>query len=77
METTLETLDLREIPPFQRHDLIFEKWDALPEGHTLQITNDHDPKPLRYQFMVEYKDRFQWEYQQEGPDDWIVNIKKV
>ena len=51
----VESLDLRKIMPFQRHELIFQKWEALPSGNTLRITNDHDPKPLRYQFEAEYK----------------------
>lgn len=70
-------LDLRPIPIFERHDKIFERWNSLKPGETLKITNDHDPKPLRYQFMVEYKDQFEWEYLQEGPKDWVVNIKRT
>ncbi|MDP2720095.1 MAG: DUF438 domain-containing protein [Dehalococcoidia bacterium] len=73
----IEVLDLRSMPPFQRHDRIFEMWDALPEGNTLKIINDHDPKPLRYQFEAEHKGHFQWEYEQQGPVDWMVNIKKI
>ncbi|MBI2852800.1 MAG: DUF438 domain-containing protein [Chloroflexi bacterium] len=69
-------LDLRPIFIFERHDKIFEKWDAMKPGETLRITNDHDPKPLRYQFEVEYKDHYEWEYEQKGPKDWIVKIKK-
>jgi len=70
-------LDLRSIMPFERHDLIFQKWDSLKSGETLQITNDHDPKPLRYQFDAEYKNQFTWEYVQKGPKDWIVRIKRT
>lgn len=70
-------LDLRPIMPFERHDLIFQKWAALKPGETLKIINDHDPKPLRYQFEAEYQNQFQWEYEQKGPRDWIVRIKKV
>ncbi|MEW6034154.1 MAG: DUF438 domain-containing protein [Chloroflexota bacterium] len=70
-------LDLREIMPFERHDLIFEKWAALNSGETLRIINDHNPKPLHYQFEAEYKGQYEWEYEQEGPKDWIVRIKKT
>ncbi|MBI4332343.1 MAG: DUF438 domain-containing protein [Chloroflexi bacterium] len=70
-------LDLRSIMPFERHDLIFEKWEALKPGQTLRIINDHDPKPLRYQFEVEYKDQYEWTYEQKGPRDWKVTIKKT
>jgi uncharacterized protein (DUF2249 family) len=39
-------LDLRRIAPFERHKLVFEKWGAPKRCDTLNITNDHDPKPL-------------------------------
>lgn len=77
MATKIETLDLRPMPPFERHEKIFQAWDVLKAGDTLKIINDHDPRPLRYQFEVEYKGKYVWEYQQSGPKDWIVNIKRV
>jgi len=70
-------LDLRQIMPFERHELIMKKWDGLKAGETLKITNDHDPKPLHYQFDAEYKGRFEWQYEQSGPRDWVVTIKRV
>ncbi|MCL4378451.1 MAG: DUF2249 domain-containing protein [Actinobacteria bacterium] len=76
MADKIETLDLRVLPPFERHEKIFEFWENLKAGETLRIINDHDPKPLHYQFEAEQKDRYEWEYEQSGPKDWIVNIKK-
>ncbi len=70
-------LDLRPMPPFERHEKIFQMWDALSSGETLRITNDHDPKPLHYQFEAEYKGQYEWEYEQEGPKDWVAKIKKI
>ncbi|MBI4282966.1 MAG: DUF438 domain-containing protein [Chloroflexi bacterium] len=75
-ETIME-LDLRPIMPFERHEKIFQMWDALKPGETLRITNDHDPKPLHYQFEAEYKGKYEWEYEQSGPKDWVVKLKKV
>ncbi len=76
-EADMIELDLRQIMPFERHELIFQKWDALKPGETLKIINDHDPKPLRYQFEAEYKDQYEWQYDQEGPKDWVVRLKKI
>lgn len=76
MTGKIETLDLRPMPPFERHEKIFRVWDSLKTGEILKIINDHDPKPLRYQFEVEYKDKYGWEYLQKGPKDGIVTIKK-
>ena len=77
MSEKIQTLDLRPMPPFERHEKIFQVWDTLKTGETLKIINDHDPKPLRYQFEVEYKDRYAWEYVQKGPKDWVVSIKRT
>ena len=70
-------LDLRNIVVFERHPKIFDTWEKLNLGETLQIINDHDPKPLHYQFEGEYKDSYNWEYVQKGPKDWVVNITKT
>lgn len=76
MAEDIQTLDLRPMPPFERHEKIFQIWDELKTSETLRIINDHDPRPLRYQFEVEYKDKYEWNYEQKGPIDWIVTIKK-
>lgn len=70
-------LDLRPLHPFERHDRIFALWDALKPGQTLRLTNDHNPKPLRYQFEAEHKGLFEWTSEQEGPKDWIFAIRRV
>ena len=41
------------------------------------ILNDHDPVPLRYQFMAEFPGMCQWEYLERGPDDFRVKILKL
>ena len=77
MSNKIVTLDLRPMPPFERHEKIFQVWNNLKSGETLKIINDHDPRPLRYHFATNYEGEFQWEYEQEGPVDWIVNIKRT
>ena len=44
------TLDLRTIPPRDRHPLLFGLFDALATGQALQLENDHNPQPLHFQF---------------------------
>lgn len=77
MAEKITKLDLRTVPVFERHPRIFDTWESLEGGEVLQLINDHDPKPLRYQFEGEYKDSFKWEYISQGPSDWIVNIMKI
>src|SRR3989338_3697024 len=76
-EEEIKDLDLRSMPPFERHEKIFEVWNSLKEGQAMRIINDHDPKPLHYQFEAEYNGKYEWEYEKQGPKDWIVNIKKA
>ena len=76
-EGPVKTLDLRPLPPPERHQRIFEMWDGLRVGGTLRIINDHDPKPLYYQFEAEHKGQFAWDYELRGPKDWIVRIRRV
>jgi uncharacterized protein (DUF2249 family) len=70
-------LDLRTLPPPQRHEQIMLAWNALEPGEILRLTNDHDPKPLRYQFQAEYPDNYTWEYEQSGPVDWVVKLGRI
>ncbi|MGB9774812.1 MAG: DUF2249 domain-containing protein [Bacteroidota bacterium] len=73
----IQTLDLRPMPPFERHEKIFQIWETLQPGETLRIINDHNPKPLYYQFDAEYKGKYEWEYEQDEQKDWIVKIKRI
>ncbi|OFX13230.1 MAG: hypothetical protein A2Z18_08260, partial [Armatimonadetes bacterium RBG_16_58_9] len=72
-----ETLDVRAIPPFERHPRIFEEWERLEVGDTLEIINDHDPRPLHYQFMHEREGEFEWQSHEKGPQEWVAHIKRV
>jgi uncharacterized protein (DUF2249 family) len=70
-------VDVRQIVPRERHPLIFQTFDTLAVGDSFMLVNDHDPKPLYYQFRFERADQFQWRYVEEGPEVWRVQIEKV
>ena len=67
-------LDVRRFPHGQRHDVIFTTFDALAEGGAFVLVNDHDPKPLRYQFEAPHAGAYSWDYVEAGPDIWRVRI---
>lgn len=69
-------LDVRSEPPPRRHELIFEHYGALSGGEGFVLVNDHDPKPLEYQFAAERAGEFTWEYLEQGPTVWRVRIGK-
>ena len=80
METKMtqpQSLDVRFVPPPQKHPLIFKTFDALGIGDAFQRLNDHEPRSLFYTFQIERKDQFRWEYVEQGPEVWRVNITKI
>jgi len=78
MSGTTQQLDVREIPPYKKHATIFKTYNNLAAGEAFVIINDHDPKPLQFQFAAEHgKDKFSWEYLEEGPTVWKVQIGKT
>lgn len=76
-EKTIENIDVRQIPPPQRHPKIFQTFDNLAVEQGFILINDHDPKPLYYQFLHEREKQFTWEYLEEGPETWQVRIKRI
>ena len=74
---TTTTLDVRLIPPPERHAQIFGRFDALEPGQALELVNDHDPKPLRWQFEDRLRGGFDWSYLESGPALWRVRIGKL
>lgn len=69
-------LDVTLLEPKKKHPTIFARYDELPEGESLTILNDHDPKPLYYQLLGERGDVFTWEYLEQGPEWWRVRITR-
>lgn len=69
-------LDVTRIEPRLKHPTIFEHFDALEQGESFIIHNDHDPKPLYYQLLGERGSSFTWEYLESGPVHWRVQLTK-
>ncbi|GAB4528874.1 MAG: DUF2249 domain-containing protein [Anaerolineae bacterium] len=72
----MKTVDVRIIPPSCRHPMIFEIFDALAENEGFTLVNDHDPKPLYYQFLHERHGQLDWEYLEHGPQVWRVAVHR-
>ena len=77
MSVSIATIiDLRQIEPYARHTEIFSSYAALLPGQALEIINDHDPAPLNAQFQVRSPGMFSWNYIEQGPQVWRVQIGK-
>ncbi len=74
---TAETLDVTLIEPRLKHSTIFKHFDELEPGEAFTIHNDHDPRPLYYQLLGERGNIFTWDYLEEGPQWWKVQIAKI
>ena len=70
-------IDVRQLPPAQRHQKIFQLVNELAAGRSFILVNDHDPKPLYYQLEAEYPKQFSWDYRERGPEVWQVEIAKL
>ncbi len=69
-------LDVRREEPARRHQLIFDTYGALGAGESFELVNDHDPKPLYYQFEAEHAGEFEWLPLEQGPEVWRIRISR-
>lgn len=71
-------LDLRDVPPPERHPLIHETFATLESGEALTLVNDHEPKPLFYEMQAEVEefDAENYEVEQRGPTEFVATLPK-
>ena len=70
-------VDVRTIVPRERHPVIFSTFRSLAKGQSMELVNDHDPRPLYYQFSMQRPDAFAWVYVEQGPALWRVRITRT
>ena len=70
------SVDARIYAPKDKHPIIIKTFESLASNEKMELINDHDPKPLHYQFIIELPDQFEWEYIEQGPEIWRVAITK-
>lgn len=73
-----KTLDLRDVPPPERHPRIHEAFAALESGEALQLINDHEPRPLFYEMRAEVEafDADGYHVEQRGPNEFVAVLPK-
>ena len=75
--STFSRLDVRPVEPKHRLETIMGAYDALPHGGTLELTVDHDPKCMYYTLGATHgDDTFSFEYRENGPEVWRVEVQK-
>ncbi|WP_396613351.1 DUF2249 domain-containing protein (plasmid) [Haloferax sp. S1W] len=71
-------LDVRDLEPAQRHPKILDTFEDLASGESLVLVNDHDPRPLYYQFVAEV-DEFDaggYDLEQVAEDEFVAVLPK-
>lgn len=72
-----EVLDLRPLPPPQRHGLVFATFNALKLNDSFMLINDHDPNPLRMQMDFMHHGEMGWEYLERGPEAFRIKVTRI
>jgi len=74
-----QVLDLRDVPPPQRHPKVFDAFDDLESGEALSLVNDHDPKPLYHQLVAEVEsfEADAYTVDRIGPDEFVATLHKA
>lgn len=70
------TIDIRIYEPKDKRPVIFKRFEKLSSGETMELINDHDPRPLYDHFNIELPNQFEWEYLEQGPELWRIGIAK-
>jgi uncharacterized protein (DUF2249 family) len=70
-------LDVRTLPHAARHERIFGMVAQLVPGEAFVLANDHDPKPLHYQLEAQNPGHITWDYLEQGPQLWRVQIGRI
>lgn len=68
-------IKVADIDARYRHAIIFQLFEHLRPGSSLQLVMDHDPKPLRFQIEARHGSRCEWSYLEAGPDVWRVRLR--
>jgi uncharacterized protein (DUF2249 family) len=72
-----EELDLRAVEHFQRHPLVFQKFDGLTVGESFVLINDHDPIPLHGQMEAMRPHQLTWEYIVHRPGLFRIRVRRI
>jgi len=76
-ETADTRLDVRDVEPRFRFEMIMGAYHALDAGEELDLLVDHDPTCMYYTLKAEHGDEsFDFRYLEKGPETWHVRVSK-
>ena len=71
------TIDVRTLPLATRTSRIFEAFDRLDVGETLELVEESDPRALRNEFAQLRPGKFSWDARNLGTGRWTVRLERV
>ncbi|MDG6945794.1 MAG: DUF2249 domain-containing protein [Nitrososphaerota archaeon] len=74
-----QEIDVRDLPPHERHGKVLELFDALKPGETLSVVNDHEPVHLVAFMKHERRDFDSEAYRayERAPGEWVGIFAKL
>jgi hypothetical protein len=71
----IKTIDPRGLEHHEKEKLIFPSIEDLSKGDSLRIVMEFNPIPLVY--MLKTRGEFEVFFEKEGPDEWILVVKRI
>lgn len=71
------SVDVRGVALRAQHPLIFSTFRNLAVNQSMELVDDHDPRPLYAQLQVEMPGGFTWNYFEWGPQIWRIRIGRL
>jgi len=72
-----KVVNVKEISKEMRDpSIIMKAFNELAPGESIELINDHEPRPLLAKFQAEHAGEFEWWPLEQGPETWRIRIKK-
>ncbi len=70
-------MDVRTMPPPQRHAGILRAFDGLADGQNLVVVTDHDARPLHIELEQTRRSTYAWSQRRLGEHHWEIVLRKM
>ncbi len=77
MQTIERRIDVRPLPPADRHTVILRAFDDLAEGRGLVVATDHDARPLHIELEQTRRSTYAWAQRRLAENHWEITLRKM
>lgn len=72
---TANTINVKGLSHEEKEERVFPAVEGLDQEESVKIVFDFNPLPLVY--MLRANEEYQTSYDKEGPEEWILNVKRI